>query len=124
LGNSKKILVIDDEAPVRRILELKLKSRGFDVITAADGEQGLVLIESEKPDAVISDVNMPRLDGRKLCEMTDPMKAERPFLTLIVTGSVSPDEQQWIEDMQDTQFMEKPFSPAKILDAISQYFGG
>ena len=122
MGNGKKVLVIDDEAPVRRILELKLRNSGYDVITASDGEEGLSLIETEKPDTVISDIKMPRLDGRTLCEMTDPMKAQRPFLTLIVTGSVKPEEREWIEDLQDTQFMEKPFSPSKILDAIRQYF--
>ncbi|MEE8397563.1 MAG: response regulator, partial [Desulfobacterales bacterium] len=92
-------------------------------VTATNGEEGLAIIQNEKPDAVISDINMPKLDGRSLCEMTDPLKAERPFLTLIITARISPDEEEWVSKMQDTQFMEKPFSPSKLLEAVDGYFG-
>ena len=123
MESSKLILVCDDEAHIRRVIELKLKSRGYRVITAADGEEGYALIQSEKPDAVISDINMPRMDGRTLCETTNPLKAERPFLTIIITARISPDEEGWVDGMQDTQFMEKPFSPSKLLEAVDTYFG-
>jgi DNA-binding response OmpR family regulator len=123
LENSKLILVCDDEAHIRRVIELKLKSRGYKVITAVNGEEGLNLIRTEEPDAVISDINMPKLDGKSLCEMTNPLKSERPFLTLIITARISPDEEKWVDQMQDTQFMEKPFSPSKLLVAIDTYFG-
>jgi OmpR family response regulator RpaB len=122
LGNNRKILVIDDEAHIRRIIELKLKSRGYQVITAANGADGLDLIKTEHPQAVVSDINMPRLDGKTLCQMTDPLKKERPFLTTIITARISPDEEAWVNQMHCTQFMEKPFSPSKLLERIDQYF--
>jgi OmpR family response regulator RpaB len=122
LGNNRKILVIDDEAHIRRIIELKLKSRGYQVITAANGADGLDLIKTEHPQAVVSDINMPRLDGKTLCQMTDPLKKERPFLTIIITARISPDEEAWVNQMHCTQFMEKPFSPSKLLERIDQYF--
>ena len=123
MENSKLILVCDDEAHIRRVIELKLKSRGYRVITAPNGEEGFKLIQTEKPDAVISDINMPKMDGRSLCEATNPLKAERPFLTIIITARISPDEEGWVEEMQDTQFMEKPFSPSKLLEVVDGYFG-
>jgi len=123
LGNDKKILVCDDEAHIRRVIELKLKSRGYKVLTAVNGEEGLNIIKTEKPDAVISDINMPKMDGKTLCELTDPLKRERPFLTIIITARISPDEQDWVGRMQDTQFMEKPFSPSKLLESVDKYFG-
>ena len=122
MGNNKRILVCDDEAHIRRVIELKLKSRGYDVTTAVNGEDGLAIIQNEKPDAVISDINMPKLDGKSMCEMTNPIKTERPFLTIIITARISPDEEEWVSKMQDTQFMEKPFSPSKLLEAIDKYF--
>ena len=122
MGNNKRILVCDDEAHIRRVIELKLKSRGYDVTTAVNGEEGLAIVQNEKPDAVISDINMPKLDGKSLCEMTNPIKAERPFLTIIITARISPDEEEWVGRMQDTQFMEKPFSPSKLLAALDKYF--
>lgn len=122
MENNKKVLVCDDEAHIRRVIELKLKSRGYAVTTAMNGEEGLAIIENEKPDAVISDINMPKLNGRSLCEITNSIKAERPFLTIIITGRISPDEEAWVGEMQDTQFMEKPFSISKLLGTIDNYF--
>jgi DNA-binding response OmpR family regulator len=123
LGNSKKkILIIDDEAHIRYVIALKLKNRGYEVMMAMNGEEGLGLIMSEKPDVVISDIIMPKMDGKTLCERTDSLKKERPFLTIIMTCRISPHEQAWIDQMQDTLFMEKPFSPALLVAQITNYF--
>lgn len=119
---NKKILVIDDEPHIRRVIELKLKKHGYQILTAANGEEGLKIITTQEPDAVISDINMPKMDGKTLCEMTDGLKTERPFLTIIITARISPDEENWISKMHNTLFMEKPFSPARLLECVDQYF--
>jgi CheY-like chemotaxis protein len=123
LDRRKRILVVDDEAPIRLVLELKLKNGGYEVFMAEDGVAALRVIESEKPDAVVTDINMPRMNGKQLCEATNHLKLERTFLTIIMTARIIPDEEQWISSMQDTVFMEKPFSPSSILERIDQYFG-
>lgn len=124
MSKHKKILIIDDEAYIRRVLELKLKNRGYHVLTAANGEEGLAAIEGQQPDAVISDIMMPKLDGKTLCQKTKSIKKKRPFLTIIVTARINPEEREWISQMTDTIFMEKPFSLNKIVDAIAKYFEG
>ena len=121
MAENKKILIIDDEAYIRRVLELKLQNRGYEVLTASDGEEGFSAIESQQPDVVISDIMLPKMDGRTLCEKMNPIKEKRPFLTIIVTARINPDERDWIAQMQETIFMEKPFSPKKIVDAIKKY---
>jgi DNA-binding response OmpR family regulator len=123
LDRPRRILVVDDEASIRRVLELKLKNGGYEVFLADDGEVALRIIESEKPDAVITDINMPRMNGQQLCEATNHLKRERTFLTIIMTARIIPDEERWIAGMQDTLFMEKPFSPSAILGHIDAYFG-
>jgi CheY-like chemotaxis protein len=122
LEHNKKILVIDDEAHIRRVIELKLKNRGYQVMTATNGEEGLEMIKGQRPDAVISDIMMPKLDGKSLSEMTNDLKAERPFLTIIMTCRISPDEHKWVNNMRDTILMEKPFSPSRLIEHIEQYF--
>ena len=102
---------------------MKLKNGGYEVLLAEDGEAGRRVIETEKPDAVVSDINMPRMDGKQLCEATNHLKRERTFLTIIMTARIIHDEEQWISAMQDTVFMEKPFSPSAVLERIDQYFG-
>ena len=118
----RTVLVIDDDPHIRRIIQLKLKKAGYHVLMARNGEEGLELIRSERPDAVVTDINMPKLDGRTLCRMTDQLKAERPFLTVVMTARISSDEREWVAELTDTQFLEKPFSPARLLATINHYF--
>lgn len=121
-GNKKRLLVIDDDPHIRKVVELKLKSRGFEIFLASDGEEGLEAIMTQRPDVVVSDINMPKLDGEMLCKKTNHLKKERPFLTIIVTARIASHQEKWIEDMIDTRFMEKPFSPTKLLRTIEAYF--
>ena len=121
-NNNKSVLVIDDEAHIRRVLELKFKNQGYRVITATNGEEGLELIKAQEPDVVITDIMMPKLDGKALCEMVNELKKERPFLTIVMTCRISPSEQDWIDQMQHTVFVEKPFSLSTMLKCVDQYF--
>jgi len=122
LENRHKILIVDDEVSIRRVVELKLKNSGYRVVTASNGEDGLKKIYTEKPDAVVTDINMPGMDGKSLCERSDPLKAKRSFLTIVLTARISPDEHRWIEKMRETQLMQKPFSPSRLVQQIDQYF--
>ena len=123
MNKNKKILIIDDEPYIRRVIEFKLKQRGYQVITATNGEQGLNCFKKYKPHVVVTDINMPKMDGKVFCELTNEFKEKQPFLTIIITCSVPLDELQWVDKMQETRFFEKPFSPSKLLDCIDQYFG-
>ena len=123
MENNKKVLVIDDEAHIRRVLELKLKNRGYQVFMAKNGKEGFDIIQKQKPVIVISDINMPILDGKTLVEKTNGLKKDRRFLTIIITARINPKEKDWISNMQDTLFMEKPFSPSKIVETIEEYIG-
>lgn len=122
MGNNKRVVVIDDDANIRRVMELKLKKGGYEVVTAMNGEEGLNLVVSEQPDVVITDIMMPKLDGQSLCEQTNYLKEQRPFFTIVMTNRISPDDRNWVSEMRDTQLMEKPFSPSKVLACIDEYF--
>jgi OmpR family response regulator RpaB len=124
LENNKLVLIIDDEAHIRRVIELKFKNQGYRVRTATNGEEGLELIKAHEPDVVITDIMMPKLDGKTLCERVNELKKERPFLTIVMTCRISPTEQDWINQMEDTVFVEKPFSLSTMLRCVDQYFNG
>lgn len=123
MENNKRVLVIDDEAHIRRVIELKFKNQGYRVTTATNGEEGLDIIQTEQPDVVITDIMMPKMDGKALCEKVNDLKKKRPFLTIVMTCRISPTEQEWIDQLQDTVFVEKPFSLSTILKCVDQYFG-
>ena len=122
MENNKLVLIIDDEAHIRRVIELKFKNQGYRVRTATNGEEGLELIKAHEPDVVITDIMMPKLDGKTLCERVNELKKERPFLTIVMTCRISPTEQDWINQMEDTVFVEKPFSLSTMLKCVDQYF--
>ncbi len=119
---NKNILVIDDDVHIRRVLELKLKNAGYQVLVAEDGEVGMEMINTKLPDAVITDVEMPKKNGVSIVKEVNKSRSEHPLLILIVSCSIGFEEHQWIDEMQDTYFMEKPFSPNKILERIDEYF--
>ncbi len=119
----KTILLVDDEAYIRRVIELKLRKAGYQVLTAKNGDEGFNLMKANQPDVLITDIKMPKMNGKVLCEKANEFKKERPFLTLIITCSISFDEKIWIKRMQDTVFMEKPFSLSRLLDCVDRYFG-
>jgi OmpR family response regulator RpaB len=122
LRNNKRVLVIDDDAHIRRVVELKLRQQGYDVIMAMDGEEGLQAIELEQPDAVVTDILMPRLDGEALCNRMNHLKKQSPFLTVVMTNRISPDDRKWVRELQDTELIEKPFSLTRLVSCIDQYF--
>ena len=105
-----KILIVDDEAYIRRVLELKLKNRGYEVITAINGIEGLEKFDLHHPDVVITDIKMPEMDGQAFCEQIKKSDEEKPYLIIVVTCSASESNLQWIKNNRDTLLLEKPFS--------------
>lgn len=85
----KKILIVEDEASLRLALEFKLKNEGFDVISAADGEEGLTKALAEKPDLTLLDIILPKLDGFSVLEALSKDEAGRD-LEIIVLTNLSP----------------------------------
>ena len=110
--------------PIRRVIEIKLKKHGYQVITASNGKEALNLIKTQKPEVVISDIMMPEMDGKTLCEETNHLKKKRPFLTIMLSCRISHDEESWTDEMKDTLFMEKPFSPSRLVECVDRYFVG
>ncbi len=121
MAEPKKVVVIDDDAYILKVIALKLGNNGYSVTTAADGHEGLELILNLKPHVVITDINMPRMDGETLCRMTNPLKKERKFLTIVLTSRLNPDDRRWLAQMEETMFFEKPFSPSRLLMCVNEY---
>ena len=77
----KRILSIDDSPSVRKLVEFSLKSKGFQVASAEDGQEGLELMADEEFDAIILDINMPRMDG---LEFLKKMRSEDAYASILV----------------------------------------
>lgn len=112
VGDSKqRILVVDDEASIRRILETRLKMVGYDVVTAEDGEEAVEVYNKTAPDLVILDVMMPKMDGygvtREIRRTSDV-----PIIILTALGDVS--ERITGLELGADDYVIKPFSPKEL----------
>jgi len=118
-----KILVVDDEVYILHILDFSLGAEGFDVITATDGEEALAKAQREKPDLIVMDVMMPRLDGYETCRRlkNDPGTRDIPVLLLTARGREE-DRQQGMDSGAD-DYITKPFSPNKLISRVSDILG-
>lgn len=114
--NSARILVIEDELPMRTALEDCLAGEGFRVITAPDGERGLERALKEKPDLLLLDVMMPRLDGFALCAELRRLGHATPVLMLTAKGQVR-DRVTGLDAGAD-DYLVKPFSTDELLARV------
>lgn len=87
-SHKEKILVVDDEASIRRILETRLSMIGYDVVTAGDGEEALEMFRKAEPDLVVLDVMMPKLDGYGVCQELRK-ESDVPIIMLTALGDVA-----------------------------------
>jgi len=105
------ILVVDDEASIRRILETRLSMVGYHVVTACDGVEALELFRSTNPDLVVLDVMMPKLDGYGVCQELRK-ESDVPIVMLTALGDVA-DRITGLELGAD-DYVVKPFSPKEL----------
>ena len=109
-NHKEKILVVDDEASIRRILETRLSMIGYDVVTAGDGEEALETFRKAEPDLVVLDVMMPKLDGYGVCQELRK-ESDVPIIMLTALGDVA-DRITGLELGAD-DYVVKPFSPQR-----------
>ncbi len=116
----KRILVVDDEIYIVHILEFSLTMEGYNILTAFDGEEALRVIEQERPDLVVLDIMMPKLDGYEVCRRLrkDERFSALPVILLSAKGR-SIDREVGLQAGAD-DYITKPFSPRKLIEKIRE----
>ena len=118
----KRILVVDDEKHIVRLVQLNLERAGYEVITAYDGLEALEKVQSEHPDMIVLDVMMPRLDGFETLRRlrANPETAEIPVIMLTAKSQ----EQDIFTGWQSGAdcYLTKPFNPMELLTFVKRIF--
>ena len=117
---AKRILVVDDEPDVASLLTLMLKSRGYEVIVAGDGQEALDKARHEHPDLIVLDIMLPRLDGYKVARM---LKFDEKFSHIpivMVTAKIQEKDKKTGLEMGADAYVTKPFDTAMLMDKISE----
>jgi CheY-like chemotaxis protein len=118
----KTILLVDDEPHVLRIVSLSLEKENYRILKAYNGEQALEILEEYYPDIVITDIDMPRMNGRKLCSQIDKKFPDRNFLIIILTSRAERDHRDWAAQIPNLEFLEKPISMRNLKQLLENYF--
>ena len=121
--DKKKILVADDEPHILRVVKDKLINAGFQVIISVNGEEALQAAIREKPDLILLDVMMPKLNGFEVCRKLreDQSFATVPIMLLTARGQ-EVDRKMGME-AGATEYITKPFSPRQLLQIVQEKLG-
>jgi DNA-binding response OmpR family regulator len=114
-----RLLVIDDDPVIVELLRVNFEIEGFEVLTAADGEEGLERARADHPDLVLSDIMMPRLDGLQLLTelRADPATSRLPVVLLSAKAQNTEVERGLALGADD--YVTKPFDPMELLDRVN-----
>jgi CheY-like chemotaxis protein len=119
----KKVLVIEDHPDSRQMLELVLKEEGYTVITAEDGLAGLNLAKVEKPDAIITNINMPNLDGKEMIKRVRQVPGLRK-IPIVVLSAVRSDDPEALINIGATAVTSKPIELKIFLETLNKALQG
>ena len=118
----KKILIVDDEPHVSAILRRSLERANYQIVTAMNGQQALDQIAREMPDLLITDVQMPKMNGIELCEVINRDFPELNKLIIIMTSRTDCEIRIWAEPYKNIEIMEKPISMRLLTTRLNEYF--
>lgn len=118
----KKILLVDDEPHVIKVLKLFLDKSGYQVSVANNGEQALAKVTTDNPDVVITDIQMPRMTGQELCnKINESCTSSKPYM-IIMTSRTDRELRDWVNKVPNLEFLEKPLSPRKLVNQLRNHF--
>jgi two-component system alkaline phosphatase synthesis response regulator PhoP len=118
-----KILVVDDEIYIVHILDFSLGMEGYEVITALDGEQAIEKAHAEKPDLIVLDIMMPKLDGYETCKALKGDATTRDIPVILLSAKGRNVDQKIGFEVGADDYITKPFSPRKLVERINSILG-
>ncbi len=114
----KRILVVDDEIYIVHILEFTLTMEGYEVLTAADGEEALRRLEQDRPDLVVLDIMMPKVDGYEVLRRIRADEEFRQLPVILLSAKGRPIDRDTGLEIGADDYIVKPFSPRRLLQKI------
>lgn len=117
---SGKILAVDDSATMRQMIQLCLSSAGFDVVTAVDGADGVEKLKESNPDVIITDINMPVMDGFEFIETVRGGQENSRLPILVITTESAPEKKARAKNAGATGWIVKPFNPDNLIEAVNR----
>ena len=119
----KKVLIVEDEDLIAKVLSIRLENSGYQVLIAYDGEEGWEQAKKEKPDLMLLDIGLPRIDGNTLCELIKADAETKGIKIIMLTGK------RLVGDMENAFsagadiYVNKPYDWTRLLSHIQSLIG-
>ena len=114
-----RVLVADDEPPIRLLCQVNLAVAGMDVLQAADGAEALALARSEKPDLILLDLMMPNVDGWTVAEELAADEGTRDIAIVFLTARATTNDRRRAEELGVLGYVLKPFDPLRLAPLVA-----
>ena len=117
----EKILCIEDEPQMIDLIKLILETKGYEVLGAEGGRQGLAVMRAEKPDLILLDLMMPEMDGGDVFHHMKEEVELRDLPVIVVTAKAAPiDKVLWINVAKVDDYVTKPFGPSELVESVEK----
>ncbi len=117
---AKKILVVDDEVQLVEMIKMRLEASGYEIISAHDGQNGLDKAKKEKPDLMILDLMLPKIDGYKVCRMLKFDEKYKQIPIILFSARAQEEDKKIGEEVGADAYIIKPFDPQALLGKIKE----
>lgn len=118
-----RVLVVDDDEPIRRLIRLNLELEGFEVEVAVDGRECLTKVRTRPPDVITLDLVMPTLDGLSTAARLRAAEHSRTIPLVLITGAATPRDRLRADEIGIEAVLAKPFQPADLVAAVRSVIG-
>jgi two-component system alkaline phosphatase synthesis response regulator PhoP len=117
---SKKILLVDDEEDIRKVVAYQLKANGYEVIIAEDGEEGLEKARSEAPDLIILDLMLPKIEGHKVCGLLKNDARYKSIPIILFTARIQKEDVELSKEVGADAHLTKPFETSDLISKVEE----
>ena len=120
MDNKRRLLIVDDEPDLADMIKFRLESNGYEILLAHDGQQALEVARKERPDLIILDLMLPKMDGYKVCGLLkkDARYANIPII--IFTAKAQEEDKKLSQEVGANAYLSKPFEPKILLEKIRE----
>src|SRR4030043_1744827 len=116
---ARKLLLADDSITIQKVVELILAEEDFEIKSTNNGEEALAVLPSFKPDIVLADIEMPKMNGYQLCEKIKQAPSTNAIPVILLTGAFEPIDEELAKHVGADDFIVKPFESQELTSKIN-----
>lgn len=118
--DKKRLLIVDDEVDLAQLIKFRMENNGYDVLLAHDGQSALEMARKERPDLIILDLMLPKMDGYKVCGLLKKDSRYCHIPIIIFTAKGQEDDMKLGQELGADAYIVKPFEPQVLLGKIKE----